>query len=81
MKKTDKIKVACVVIRKILGVERCYGCGKLIWWWQDAVNTEAVGYIHRHCVIAANMKLIAENMTESIYKQFAVALGVKGEKE
>jgi hypothetical protein len=34
-------------------IKRCYGCGKVIWPWQNIINTKKVGYIHKDCLIAA----------------------------
>lgn len=69
----------------MFGLKLCYGCGKIIWWWEDAVDTETVGYVHWHCVIAANMKKVSEKAEEvffhGLYKQSAKVLGIKGEKE
>ena len=37
---------------------RCYGCGEVIWFWQDIIDTK-VGLIHntRDCILDAWYKL------------------------
>lgn len=43
----------------MLGIKRCYGCGRIIWLWQDIINTKKVGIIHneRSCILDAWYKL------------------------
>jgi hypothetical protein len=37
-------------------IKRCYGCGKLLYPWQDIVRTKLVGKIHRGCAFGAHIK-------------------------
>jgi hypothetical protein len=37
-------------------IKRCYGCGKLLYPWQDIVRTKLVGKIHRACAFTADIK-------------------------
>lgn len=68
----------------MFGLKRCYGCSKVIWWWEDAVDTETVGYVHRECLFAATIKKASENLKEAFFhitnEQAAKELGVKEEK-
>lgn len=40
-------------------IKRCYGCGRIIWLWQETIKTEKVGYVHksRSCILDAWYKL------------------------
>ena len=40
----------------MLGLKRCYGCGRLIMSWSETVDTEKVGVIHKACVHEALVK-------------------------
>ena len=44
-------------------LRRCYGCGRYIWSWQDAIDTKEVGRIHntRDCILDSCYKLLAAN--------------------
>ena len=34
----------------MLGLKRCYGCGRLIMPWSETLETEKVGVIHKRCL-------------------------------
>lgn len=46
----------------MLGINRCYGCGGIIWPWECRNETKKVGFIHmrRGCILDAWYKLLEE---------------------
>ena len=42
-------------------LRRCYGCGRYIWSWQDAIVTKKAGRIHntRDCILDSYYRVIA----------------------
>jgi DNA-directed RNA polymerase subunit N (RpoN/RPB10) len=45
----------------MISIKRCYGCGKIVWPWQDSVLTERVGRIHKGCAFQAKLNLMYDN--------------------
>ena len=61
-------------------IRRCYGCGKYIWPWQDAVDTKKVGRIHRtrDCVLDSWYKVLkAKGKPDSLYDEALFELNPK----
>lgn len=58
-------------------INRCYGCGKLIWPWQNAIKTKKVGRIHKACAFSA----IVKQGYEEVLANFFIDPNMKAEKE
>ena len=63
-------------------IRRCYGCGRYIWLWQDAIVTQKAGRIHdtRDCILDSYYKLLAADAKPSPLYEAALAHLVKIDK-
>jgi hypothetical protein len=39
-------------------IKRCYGCGGIIWLWQDGYVSKTVGYVHKKCLGPAHIRKV-----------------------
>ena len=62
-------------------IKRCYGCGKLIWPWQNTIYSKYVNAIHKKCLISAYSRyvLIAKKTYLEYMKDACETLGVEEE--
>jgi len=63
-------------------IRRCYGCGRYIWPWQDAIVTQKAGRIHntRDCILDSYYKVIAAEAKPDSLLEEALAVLDKNEK-
>jgi hypothetical protein len=65
-------------------IKRCYGCGKLLYPWQDIIRTKLVGRIHTGCAVDARTNYLYDidikRLTQQCEKAALRALN-EGEKD
>ena len=60
-------------------MKRCYGCGGLIWPWEDILVSEKLNPIHKKCLIPAYLRyvLVGKKIHSVYMKEACEMLGVE----